>query len=313
MAASAGTCASGAAAVPGRLWVRSSSTLASPLTRRRGPCVRCAKFTLPLKLVSARRMSTFSASPKYGSKLYSGRRCASTAPCAVSGVRPTWPRHDRRPGSARPPPGPPARRALRLTGMGDLPFRSTCLASICNCVSSASTVPGTAASRQPTVPPASASSFTSTFHGKSVAGPPRGFGLAGSAGWAPAGWRSQAWYIRAWSAPRSTVTRGACTPSLPTVTARVRRSTSTWLRSTWAMLASGPLRSTPRGADRLAWAGAALAAGVGASASISWRSVSCSAAIFSSGGRSRACGGAHCRPTWASSSPVRRGTRCGAR
>ena len=55
---------SDAAALPGRLWVRSSCTLASPLTRRRGPAVRCAKATLPLKLVSARRMSMLSASPK---------------------------------------------------------------------------------------------------------------------------------------------------------------------------------------------------------------------------------------------------------
>ena len=41
----------------------------------------------------------------------------------------------------------------------------------------------------------------------------------------------------------------------------------------------------------------ALAAGVGASASISCRSVRLSAATFNSGGRPCACGGAHCRPT----------------
>ena len=76
------------------------------------------------------------------------------------------------------------------------------------------------------------------------------------------------------------------------------------------MLTSGPLCLTPRAGRG---GGAALAAGVGASASISCRSVRLSAATFNSGGRPCACGGAHCRPTWASRSPVSCGTRCGAR
>ena len=163
------------------------------------------------------------------------------------------------------------------------------------------------------VPSLNARSFTTTFQGKSACGPPGAdFPAAGLGGAAvaavaaAAGWRSQCSAIQRWSAPRSTATRGARTPSWPTVTARVRRSTSTSASSTRSMLASG---SPPRGAaDRPGPAGMAPSP-----ASISRLSTSRSAATFSSGGRSRALGGAHCRPTWASSAPVRRGTRYGAR